>query len=137
MSTNVSHDEGLSVVLGTSHRNDDDYSDKDRQLLSALVGAAKSVGDLSTTSNQDLRGALQDLRHLQRTCIASGLRSEVVAIMTQWPIPEATLGWEQRRHVARVRPSTAAPNRMASVEQSTAWRCAFARARHALLTPSR
>ena len=140
MSANVSHDACLAVVLSTRHRNGEDYSEEERQQLSALAAAARSIGDLPTivdgVPNQHLRGALQDLRHLQRSCIAGGMRSEVVAIMTQWPIPEATLGWEQRRHVA-VGPSADDPSPRTFVEQPTVWRSAFSRARHALQSPVR
>lgn len=140
MSVNASHDAYLAVVLSTRHRVGEDYSKKDRQMLSGLAQAARSVGDLPPlvdgVSNHELRSALGDLRHRQQACIASGMRAEVAAIMTQWPIPEATLGWEQRRHVATARPSTAAPDHTAFVEQSTAWRGALSRARAALLSAS-
>ena len=141
MSVNVSHDACLAVVLSTGHASGQDYSDGDRRLLTTLAETARTVGEMPTTlddaPNHDLRTALRGLRHLQHDCIANGMRSEVVAIMTQWPIPQSTLGWEQRRHVAVAHPGLGVSRHMAFAERSPTWRSAFSRGRGALMSHSR
>ena len=142
MPVDVSHDACLAVVLSTAHRTIDAYRDADRRRLEALAAAARSLQGLSVVdargmANTEMRGALMDLRQLQQSCITGAMGKEVVAIMTQWPIPEGILAWEERRHAANVRSMLAAKINSTPVGPSTAWCSAFTRARHALASPSR
>lgn len=142
MSVDVSHDACLAVVLSTAHRRIDAYPEKDRRQLEALAAAARSLQGLSVVDsdgmpNTEIRGAVAHLRQLQQSCITGAMGKEVAAIMTQWPAPEGILAWEQRRQAANVRSMVGARVGSTPVGQSPAWRSAFARARHALASPSR